>query len=171
MSPRFRPLLFVALPIALGLGLALNCATTPANPNAGKYPSRPRGCKVRVYHTPAPDVKEWDDLGVAHVDCYLDVGAVQCLQRLKMEVCRLGGDIVYDVPKKPLRPTDQGMVYTGHVAHTKQQPGEPDKDEGADAGTEEPSFTGGPVQPLAPAAAGDAGASAAPAHVKDGGAP
>src|SRR5579871_6920156 len=175
MSLRARPLLLVALPLvpALGLALALslNCATTPASPMAAKYPPRPRGCKVRVYHSPAPDLKEWDDIGIAHVDCYLDVGAVQCLQKLKMEVCRLGGDIVYDVPKKPLRPTDQGMVYTGHVAHTKQKPEEADKDE-ADGGqgeTEEPAFATGPVQPLAPAAAADAGAPAAAS--RDGGRP
>lgn len=172
MSLRSRPLLLAALPLALGIALALSldCATTPANPNAAKYPPRPRGCKVRVYHSPAPDLKEWDDLGVAHVDCYLDVGAVQCLQRLKMEVCRLGGDIVYDVPKKPLRPTDQGMVYTGHVAHSKEKPEATDKDDGADGGgpAEEPSFASGPVQPLAPAAA-DAGGAAATS--KDGGGP
>jgi hypothetical protein len=164
--------LLVALPLAPALGLALalslSCATTPANPNAAKYPPRPRGCKIRVYHTPAPEVKEWDDIGVAHVDCYLDVGAVQCLQRLKMEGCRLGGDMIYDVPKKPLRPTDQGMVYTGHVAHTRLKPNEVDKDEGADGGGgEEPTFATGPVQPLAPAAAVDAGAPAASS--KDGG--
>ena len=121
MAPRFRPLPILALPtLALALAMAMNCATT-SNPNAAKYPPRPGGCKVRVFHTPAPDVKEWDDLGVAHVDCPLDVGSVQCLRRLQMDACRMGGDILYDVPKKPLRPTEQGMVYTGHVAHTKER--------------------------------------------------
>ena len=56
MAPRSRVLLILALP-TLALVLAMNCATTP-NPNAAKYPPRPGGCKVRVFHTPAPDVKK-----------------------------------------------------------------------------------------------------------------
>jgi hypothetical protein len=173
MPIRFRPLLLAALVAALPLALAATCATAPPNPNAGKYPPRARGCKIRVFHTPAPDVKEWDDLGVAHVDCYLDVGAVQCLQRLKMEACRLGGDMIYDVPKKPLRPTDQGMVYTGHVAHTKAGPdgGGKDDDEApsdAGAGADEPTFQkSGPVEPIAPVTP----PAAVTSHAKDAGSP
>jgi hypothetical protein len=149
-----RPL-FIALALALPLAFAATCATSH-NPNAGKYPPRPGGCKLRVFHG-LPDLKEWDDLGIAHVDCQLDLGRVQCLQRLKMEACRLGGDILYDVPQKPLRPTDQGMVYTGHVAHSKTpdagNAGQ-DQDDVADGGLGEPtSETRGPVQPIAPVAA------------------
>ena len=123
MSFSYRSLLFLAplaaLPLALSLAIPLGCATTAPNPNAAKYPPRPGSCKVRVFHTAFPDVKEWDDLGMARVDCPLDVGAVQCLKKLRMEACRMGGDLLYDVPKKPLRPSEQGMVYAGHVAHTK----------------------------------------------------
>jgi len=153
MAPRFRVLPILALPIlALAVALALNCATT-SNPNAAKYPPRPGGCKVRLFHTPAPDVKEWDDLGIAHVDCPLDVGTVQCLKKLRIEACRMGGDLLYDVPKKPLRPTEQGMVYAGHVAHTKER-----ADDGGrgndDGGTAEPDQTdeqsSGPVEPVEP---------------------
>jgi len=170
MSLRFRPLavLRLAPPILLPVWLALTCATAPANPNAGKYPPRPRGCKMRVYHG-LPDVKEWDDLGIAHVDCYLDVGAVQCLQRLKMEACRLGADILFDVPKKPLRPTDQGMVYTGHLAHTKaaDSGAGQERDDEPDAAAEEPAPAGGgPVEPITPIPAPPAETSPA----KDGGA-
>jgi hypothetical protein len=176
MSIRSRPPLIVALAIAVPLALSATCATAPPNPNAGKYPPRPSGCKIRVFHTPAPDVKEWDDLGVAHVDCYLDVGNVQCLQKLKMEACRLGGDMVYDVPKKPLRPTDQGMVYTGHVAHTKakgdtgsqgqdQGQGQGQGTENDAVGGDEPTFEkSGPVEPIAPVAL-----PSAASHPKDGG--
>jgi len=132
----------------------MSCATT-TNPNAAKYPPRPGGCKVRVFHTPAPDVKEWDDLGIAHVDCPLDVGSVQCLRRLRMDACRMGGDLLYDVPKKPLRPTEQGMVYTGHVAHTKERPEEAGKDSD-DAGTgevdQQEAAGAGPVEPVEPIA-------------------
>ena len=154
MPLRIRPLALLALSIALPLAITLTCATAPPNPNAAKYPPRPNGCKIRVFHTAAPDVQEWDDLGVAHVDCYLDVGAVQCLKKLRMEACRMGGDIIYDVPKKALRPTDQGMVYTGHVAHTKLRAGDggKDNDDGGAAEPDQPesSESTGPVQPVEP---------------------
>ena len=165
MAPRSRVLPILALPIfALALALPMNCATTSPNPNAAKYPPRPGGCKVRVFHTPAPDVKEWDDLGMAHVDCPLDVGSVQCLKRLRMEACRMGGDIIYDVPKKPQRPTEQGMVYAGHVAHTKERSddagkdkdnddggaGELDQPEGMSAGAVEPVEPISPISPTTP---------------------
>ena len=158
MSFSYRSLALLAslltLPLTISLAVPLGCATT--NPNAAKYPPRPGSCKIRVFHTPAPEVKEWDDLGMAHVDCPLDVGTVQCLKRLRIEGCRMGGDIIYDVPKKPLRPTEQGMVYAGHVAHTKDHPSDAGKDDD-DKGTgeldqpEEPSS--GPVQPVEPIAA------------------
>jgi hypothetical protein len=167
MAPLFRPLPILALP-TLALALAINCATT--NPNAAKYPPRPGGCKVRVFHTPAPDVKEWDDLGVAHVDCPLDVGSVQCLRKLQMDACRMGGDILYDVPKKPLRPTEQGMVYTGHVAHTKERVEDAGKDnsgkDNEDAGTgeldQQEGQSSGPVQPIEPIASPSPSAAPVP---------
>lgn len=160
MPIQIRPLALLALSIALPLGITLTCATAPPNSNAAKYPPRPNGCKIRVFHTAAPEVKEWDDLGVAHVDCYLDVGAVQCLKKLRMEACRMGGDLIYDVPKKPLRPTDQGMVYTGHVAHTKVQPEDGGKDNQNNKDNEDDtgelgqpeSESTGPVQPIEPIA-------------------
>jgi hypothetical protein len=81
--------------------------------------------------------------------------------------------MLYDVPKKPLRPTDQGMVYTGHVAHTKASPdgGGKDDDEApsdAGAGPDEPTFQkSGPVEPIAPVTA----PAAVTTHAKDGGSP
>jgi hypothetical protein len=136
------------------LGLAAATCATSQNPNAAKYPPRGRGCAVQVFHSAAPGVTTWDDLGIAHVDCPLDEGRVQCLERLREEACRMGGDILYDVPKKPMRPTEQGMVYAGHVAHTRASTDggaaaeEQAADQESDAGFDETS----PVQPLAPAA-------------------
>ncbi|HVY39280.1 MAG TPA: hypothetical protein VHM31_15155 [Polyangia bacterium] len=134
--------------------VALTCATT-RNPNAAKYPPRGRGCSVRIFNGPAPDVKEWDDLGIARVDCPLDLGRLQCRQRLREEACRMGGDLLYDVPKKPARPSEQGMVYMGHVAHTKA--GDAGVEEAAPDADEEPAGQPGfdrtaPIEPLAPAA-------------------
>ncbi|HSS37981.1 MAG TPA: hypothetical protein VLT58_04370 [Polyangia bacterium] len=134
--------------------VAMTCATT-SNPNAAKYPPRGRGCSVRIFNGPAPGVKEWDDLGVARVDCPLDLGRLQCRQRLREEACRMGGDLLYDVPKKPARPSEQGMVYMGHVAHTKagdaaavdETSPDADDDQGAQSAIDRTS----PVEPLAPA--------------------
>lgn len=153
------PALLVALAVGALAALAMTCARIQ-NPNAAKYPPRGRSCSVRVYNTPAPGVKEWDDLGVAHVDCPLDLGRVQCLRRLREEACRMGGDLLYDVPKRPARPTEQGMVYVGHVAHTRAGDAAPAEDDTANA-EEEPAFdTKSPIEPLGatPAAAIDAGA-------------
>ena len=92
---------------------------------------------------------------MAYVDCPLDVGAVQCLKKLRMEACRMGGDIIYDVPKKPLRPTEQGMVYAGHVAHTKERSDDAGKDKDNDDGgvgeVDQPEgMSAGAVQPVEP---------------------
>jgi hypothetical protein len=149
---------------AAGAGLAvlaLTCATT-RNPNAAKYPPRGRGCSVRIFNGPAPEVKEWDDLGIARVDCPLDLGRLQCRQRLREEACRMGGDLLYDVPKKPARPSEQGMVYIGHVAHTKAADGaaeapspEADDDPGAIDRTSPIEPLARPAPPAADAAARD----------------
>ena len=42
--------------------------------------------------------------------------------RLRAEVCRMGGDIIYQLPRKPWRPVDQAMGYRGKVAHTRRAP-------------------------------------------------
>jgi hypothetical protein len=137
---------------------AAACATAPhpdsdeSGATAGKYPRRPANCKLQVFHSPAPGVAAWDDLGVAEVGCYLDVGVQQCMQRLKEEACRMGGDIIYNVPNKPARPKDQVLVYRAQVAHTRSS----DK-----KGVEEPpppEQDAGPIEPLVlpPAAASQA---------------
>jgi len=111
---------------------------------ATMYPRRPPGCKVALYHTATPGVRTWDDLGVAEIGCHIDVGQPQCLQRLREEACRLGGDILYNVPEKPLRPRDQVMVFRGQVAHTRAPDG---------GAPEEPLPTvvdAGPVEPIVP---------------------
>ncbi len=140
--------------LAAGIGLALvavTCARTQ-NPNAAKYPPRGRRCKVHVYNSSTPGVKQWDDLGVARVECPLDVGRRQCMGQLIEEACRMGGDLLYDVPKKGQRPGEQALVYQGHVAHTRISTdagaGPPEEDA---ADTEATFDTTSPIEPLAPA--------------------
>jgi hypothetical protein len=134
---------------------ALGCASGPRGveptPGAPNYPPRPPGCKVALFNAAAPPVPAWDDLGTAEVICYVDVPEPQCLQRLRAEVCRRGGDLVYDVPAKPLRPTDQGMVFRGKVAHTREHKA----DQPPDVPPPPMSAPGEPITPLPRAIAPD----------------
>lgn len=108
----------------LALGAAA-CHTAGApGPQAGgdlrsKYPRRASGCDIAVYHTAIPGAEVWDDLGIAEVGCHVSLPMGQCLAMLKAEGCRLGGDMLYNVPRSPLRPSDQVMVLRGQVAHTR----------------------------------------------------
>jgi hypothetical protein len=132
--PRRRSLL------ALAFVATAACSGSPRDP---RYPRRPPGCALSVHHG-LPDVPVWDDLGVARVDCYLDESEIACLGRLRTEACRMGGDIIYDVPAKASRPVERGMVYQAKVAHTR---GAKKKDEGP-----APETSTGPVVPLGGAA-------------------
>jgi hypothetical protein len=92
------------------------------------------------------------------------------MQRLRAEACRMGGDIIYNVPRRPYRPREQVMVFRGQVAHTRGRSAEEEKlrsqqDEAAPppASAEE---SAGPIVPLTGVAAPPAPApspSAAPA--------
>jgi len=162
-----RRRLFALAPVLIGaVAVVAACAASKRDP---RFPKRGPGCSLSIYHN-LPEVKEWDDIGLVQVDCYLDESEVICLSRLRAEACRMGGDIIYNVPKKALRPVERGMVYRAIVAHTREAK---KKDEDApppDAGSGPvvPLSTGGPVVPLPMAApvpvAGppDGGAAAAP---------
>src|SRR5690349_24751676 len=92
---------------------AIACSGSSGN---ARYPRRPPGCALQMYNG-LPEVKLYDDIGMVQVDCYLDESEVVCLSRLRTEACRMGGDIVYNVPKKAARPVERGMVYRAKVAH------------------------------------------------------
>lgn len=84
-----------------------------------KYPRRRPGCDLTLYHTPVPGVSAWDDLGVAEAACHISGSNTECMRLLKAEACRMGGDILYNVPRQPYRPRDQVLLYRGQVAHTR----------------------------------------------------
>ena len=129
--------IFLSLFVCLA---ALTSATCAGGPDRAKYPRRPSGCAIAVIHQPVPPVAEWDDLGIVEASCYLDEGPGTCLKRLKAEGCRMGGDMIYDVPRRPARPTERALLYRGHVAHTKPT---------VKPAAEEPGDTGsGPVVPI-----------------------
>jgi hypothetical protein len=84
------------------------------------------------------------------VGCYLDEGESICMRRLRTEACRMGGDIIYNVPKRALRPTERAMVYRGMVAHTREKPATEGDDKHAEAPAAAPGATAapGPIDPL-----------------------
>jgi hypothetical protein len=115
---KLRWLAFVLIPVA-------TCATRQAGHSPGgsaAYPARGPGCDLTMLHAPAPNVPDWDDLGIAEVTCHIDIGLPQCLRLFRAEACRMGADIVYDLPERPLRPREQAVLYRGRVAHSRPHP-------------------------------------------------
>jgi hypothetical protein len=140
--------MFARLAVALVLLSTLTCA---GSKTTRRYPRRPPGCALKIYHAPMPEAVTWDDIGFLEVGCYLDEGESLCMHRLRSEACKMGGDMIYGVPKRAFRPTERAMVYRGVVAHSREVPKEaedkPAEVPHADAGS------GGPIVPLTSAAA------------------
>jgi hypothetical protein len=82
------------------------------------YPPRPAGCDVKLFHGKVAGIV-YDDIGRVDSICSNDMGRDQCVAELKNQTCKLGGDIVYDVPDDPEKPAPDKMRYTGRVAHTR----------------------------------------------------
>ena len=130
--------------------LALVAACSGTRGRDARFPRRAPGCPLTVY-SGLPTAGPWDDIGLAQVDCYLDDSEIACLGRLHTEACRMGGDIIYNVPAKALRPVERGMIYRAQVAHTRAADKRDEPATPSDAGVG-PS---GPVLPLPPAGASD----------------
>jgi len=141
------------------LVLAFAVAACSGSSHSAKYPRRAPGCPLEMYNG-LPALKVWDDIGPVEVGCYLDESEVACLSRLRTEACRMGGDIVYNVPKKALRPIERGMIYRAMVAHTREVKKADETPAPADAGS-------GAVEPLLPTA--PAAAAAPKPAATDGG--
>jgi hypothetical protein len=61
----------------------------------------------------------------------------------------MGGDIVYDWPKKPLRPTEQALLFRAQVAHSLHGPTPPRHRPGDEAEEDAPPADAShPVIPL-----------------------
>jgi hypothetical protein len=141
----------------LAFALVAACSGSPGRDP--RYPRRRPGCELSVYNG-LPTSGSWNDIGVAEVGCYIDESEIACLGRLRTEACRMGGDIIYNVPKKAARPIERGMIYRARVAHTVDvKKKEEDAPAPADAGN-------GQVVPLPKAT--EVAAKPVPA---DGGAP
>jgi hypothetical protein len=112
--------IFIALAVAAAGLVAMACATRPrVKP---EYPPRRPGCSLMISHADLPEVPAWDDLGNVEVICHIDEMEATCFGRLRAEVCRMGGDIVYHLPRKLWRPRDEAMGFRGKVAHTRSAP-------------------------------------------------
>jgi hypothetical protein len=113
-----------------------------------------------MFGSPTPTgIATWDDLGVAEVACHINTSTAECMSRLRAEACRLGGDILYNIPTRPLRPRDELVVYRAQVAHTRTATAKQESKKADEpAPPAEPEATSSnPIQPL-PHAPADAGA-------------
>jgi hypothetical protein len=107
--------------LVAGAALVACGGTAPAAPDV-RYPGRPEGCAVQIFHD-APTVRT-DNIGPVHAHCGFEVSDADCLRTLKDQVCKLGGDVVWGVPDKPDTFGDKN-VWDGRAAHTQAAPGAP----------------------------------------------
>jgi hypothetical protein len=84
----------------LWLLTVVSCGAPPIDPH---YPPRPEGCDVKVFHGKVVGIV-YDDIGRVDSICSNDLGLEQCIIELKKQACKLGGDIVYEVPVSPSSP-------------------------------------------------------------------
>jgi len=109
--------LFVLSGVVSGLVAASSCVRHARQTTA--YPSRGPGCSLTIFNGPVPRGVYYDDIGPVDAGCYLETTRTECMRQLRAEACKMGGDIVYDVPEKPLRPEWREYHYKGIVAHTR----------------------------------------------------
>jgi hypothetical protein len=102
-----------------------------------RYPARPEGCDVKLFHE--HPTMATDNLGPVMASCSPDVADGGCVRQLEDETCKLGGDVVWGVPDKPTR--DEGKnLWFGRAAHTKSGggPASPSASGAAASGTPAP---------------------------------
>jgi len=87
-----------------------------------KYPPRRAGCGLQIVYADTPPVPAWDDIGMLEIICHIDDAEVTCFNRVRAEACRMGGNILYRLPRKIWRPREQVFGYRGMVAHTRAAP-------------------------------------------------
>ena len=83
-----------------------------------RYPPRPPGCDVKLFRGKVAGF-EYDNIGQVDAICGNDVSVEECLKEIKNQTCKLGGDIVYDVPLDPEKPSPDKVRFTGRAAHTR----------------------------------------------------
>jgi hypothetical protein len=105
--------------VCLGALLAAALAACTAPKTDPRYPPREPGCAVRIYKGPVPSTTPKHDIGRVESICTTDVPESDCMRTLMDQTCKLGGDILWDVPEIPEKPTPDKFRWVARAAHTK----------------------------------------------------
>ena len=89
------------------------CGTKPVDP---RYPVRPAGCEVKLFH--GPPTMPTDNLGTVMARCSTDVTDALCIRQLQDEACKLGADVVWGVPDQATLDVGKNL-WVARAAHTK----------------------------------------------------
>ncbi len=103
-----------ALPCSL-LTLTFGCGSLPPP----TLPANPPGCPVTVYRGAPPKGVEVTRLGDVFASCGKNDADSDCVRALQDEVCKLGGNVVYEVPKTPEAESDTSLRYVGVAGTTE----------------------------------------------------
>jgi hypothetical protein len=98
--------------------VALLFACAGGGASDARYPSRERGCPVRMY--PAEAKIPVDDLGPVAVDC----GGGSCERKLLDAVCERGGDVAWGMSDNALNAA-RLVAHAAHSRRATQGPREP----------------------------------------------
>jgi hypothetical protein len=82
-----------------------------------KYPEKPAGCEVAVLRDGAPPYPT-ENIGPVSSECSDRISKEDCLRELQDQVCKLGGDVVWQVPEKP-RAENEKIYWSGRAARRK----------------------------------------------------
>jgi hypothetical protein len=92
--------------------------TACANGGDARFPKRPDGCDVTLFHeTPTLPT---ENIGPVQARCGDDIPKDDCVRTLKDAVCALGGDVVWGVDEP--QHVDGKYKYSGRAAHSKPPP-------------------------------------------------
>ena len=89
---------------------------------APSFPASQPGCEVTLYRGGLPDGVRVDELGDVAASCGKDAADSDCIRALQDEVCKLGGDVVYEVPKSPEPESETMLRYRGLAGREKKAP-------------------------------------------------
>ena len=83
-----------------------------------RWPARAEGCEVKIFHTPQPTMAV-DAIGTAQAVCDQDrVSEADCTRELKDQACKIGADVLWDVPFQPTYEYGK-QLWSGRAGHTK----------------------------------------------------
>jgi len=82
-----------------------------------KWPARAVGCDVKIFHeNPTMPV---DNIGTVQSVCDQDrISEQDCLRELKDQACKLGADVIWEVPFQPSYEYGK-QLWSGRAGHTK----------------------------------------------------